>query len=370
LKTFIYSFILTLIVISCGKKDNLDGIASGDTPQETDLYFPPTDGNEWATLSAKELSWNLTAIEELYQYLETNNTRAFIVLKDGKIVIEEYWGMTVTGTRAFDEDALWYWASAGKTITATLVGIAQQEGDLNINDKTSDYLGSGWTNMSASQENMITIKDQLTMTTGLDYVVSNIHCTDPICLNYKADPGTQWFYHNAPYTLLDQVVENATSVPYDKYTNNKLESITGMDGHWVVSGYNNTYWSTARDMARFGLLMLNKGKWKTTAILENEEFYDQMISTSQNLNPSYGYLWWLNGKESIILPSLPNSFNMPLSDAAPDDLVAGMGKNGQFIEIIPSQNLVVVRMGEAPDESLVPVVFHNEMWEMISAIFD
>ena len=107
-----------------------------------------------------------------------------------------------------------------------------------------------------------------------------------------------------------------------------------------------------------------------TEILTNETYYNQMVSTSQELNPSYGYLWWLNGKNSVILPSLPNSFNIPLSENAPADLFAGLGKNGQFVEVIPSQNLVVIRMGEAPDNSLVPTVFHDEMWEKINRVID
>jgi CubicO group peptidase (beta-lactamase class C family) len=123
-------------------------------------------------------------------------------------------------------------------------------------------------------------------------------------------------------------------------------------------------------MARFGLLVLNKGKWNQTKVLSDENYYRQMVNTSQNLNRSYGYLWWLNGKESIIFPSLPNSFNTSLSENAPNDLFAGMGKNGQFVEIIPSKNFVVIRMGEAPDGSLVPISFHNEMWEKIKLVIN
>ena len=143
-----------------------------------------------------------------------------------------------------------------------------------------------------------------------------------------------------------------------------------MRGQLVSQGYNNVYWSTARDMARFGLLVLNKGKWNQTNVLSDENYYSQMVNTSQNLNPSYGYLWWLNGKESIIFPSLPNSFNTSLSENAPNDLFAGMGKNGQFVEIIPSKNFVVIRMGEAPDGSLVPISFHNEMWGKIKLVIN
>lgn len=73
-----------------------------------------------------------------------------------------------------------------------------------------------------------------------------------------------------------------------------------MDGRWVPLGYNNVYWSTARDMARFGLLTLNKGIWEANQAVYTEGYYEQMVNSAQELNPSYGYLWWLNGKSKII----------------------------------------------------------------------
>ena len=241
---------------------------------------------------------------------------------------------------------------------------------MNINNKTSDYLGEGWTSLAFDKEKLITVKNQLSMTTGLDYQIADLDCTNSSCLTYKKDADKQWFYHNAPYTLLKNVVENATGVDYNDFTNQKLESIIGMNGQWINQEYNNVYWSTARDMARFGLLILNKGKWNNTPIITDENYFKQMTSSSQELNPSYGFLWWLNGKKSIIFPSIPTSFNTSLSNAAPDDLFAGLGKNGQFVEVIPSKNMVLVRMGESPEGALLPITFHNEMWEKINSIFE
>ena len=87
--------------------------------QET--YFPPLLGDQWETISPTTLKWNLNAIDELYDYLEGTNSKAFILLKDGRIVFEKYFG-------SFTADSAWYWASAGKTLTSFMVGIAQQEG--------------------------------------------------------------------------------------------------------------------------------------------------------------------------------------------------------------------------------------------------
>ena len=363
-----YAILMVLVFFALGCDKDDDSIIN--PPVESTLYFPPLNSDEWESKSPSELGWNISELGGLLTYLENNNTRAFIVLKDGKIVIEEYFGNNILDTSPFDRNTKWYWASAGKTLTATLVGIAQQEGLLNIHNATSTYLGNGWTSLTSDKEDMITVKNQLTMTTGLEYNVSDLDCTLPSCLTYRTDAGQQWFYHNAPYTLLEKVVENATGIDYNDYTNQKVESVIGMNGQWISQGYNNMYWSTAIDMARFGLLILNKGKWSNIDVLSDTEYYEQMVNTTQSLNPSYGYLWWLNGKESIIIPSLPNSFNVSLSDNAPIDLFAGMGKNGQFVEVIPSKNLVVIRMGEAPDGLLVPITFHNEMWEKINLVIN
>jgi CubicO group peptidase (beta-lactamase class C family) len=359
------ALLLLVIYASCSNDDN-----QVNESLTQDMYFPPIAENSWESISAESLNWNTDNIPDLLDYLEANNTRAFIVLKNGRIVIEEYWGNNILGTAPFDKDTNWYWASAGKTITATLTGIAQEEGFLNINDKTSDYLGQGWTSLSPQKEDLITIKNQLNMTTGLDYQVSDLNCTLPSCLNYKADAGSQWFYHNAPYTLISEVISQATQMDYNEYTDEKLENKIGMNGQWIPNNFNNVYWSTPRDMARFGLLMLNKGLWNETPVLADENYYNDMVNSSQNLNPSYGYLWWLNGKDSLIFPGIDIPFNLSLANNAPNDLVAGMGKNGQFVELIPEENIVVIRMGEAPNEALVPIEFHNEMWARISEIIE
>jgi CubicO group peptidase (beta-lactamase class C family) len=353
--------LLFLLVVSACKK----------TPDITEaLYFPPIGSQTWETVSPATLGWNTSALTDLNTFLSQKNTRAFIILVNGKIAVEQYYGMELTGSKAFGGSSLWYWASAGKSLTSFLAGIAQQESLIDIENKTSDYIGKGWTSMPAAREDLIRVKHQLTMTTGLDYNVADVDCTDPSCLVYKADAGTQWYYHNAPYTLLESVISSAYKGTYNSYTDSRVESRTGMSGTWIKSGYNNVYYSTARDAARFGLLILNRGSWGSDKIMTDQTYYNSMVSSSQNLNPSYGYLFWLNGKSSIIYPGLPTSFSIPLSTDAPADMFAAMGKNGQFIDVIPLLNMVVVRMGEAPDASQVPIVFHNEMWQKIKVVIN
>ncbi len=342
-------FLFALILFSISTKSNAQT-----------LYFPPLTGNTWDTLSPISLGWCPDKIDTLLDYLEDKNSKAFILLKDGKIVIEKYYG-------TFMRDSLWYWASAGKTLTAFMVGIAQQENYLSISDTTSQYLGQGWTNCSPSEEEKITIRHQLTMTSGLDDG-GDPYCTIDTCLNYLADPGNRWAYHNAPYTLLDGVIENATGQTLNVYTNQKLKIPTGIDGAFIASGFNNVYISKPRGMARFGLLILNKGNWDGNQILTDTNYFSQMVNTSQSLNNSYGYLWWLNGKSNYMLPGLQFVFNGSMNPSAPNDMIAALGKNGQFINVVPSQNLVYIRMGNAPDGGEVPAAINDTIWQKLNDV--
>jgi len=328
------------------------------------LYYPPIDTSEnWETLNPETLGWCSDRINSLYTFLEQENTKGFIVLKDGKIVLEKYFG-------TFNAQSQWYWASAGKTVTSFLVGKAQEENYLKISDKTSKYLGEGWTNCSLTQENNITIENQLTMTTGLDDGVTDNHCTLNTCLNFLAPSGTRWAYHNAPYTLLEGVLENATSQPINTYTQLKLKNPTGMNGSWVTIDYDNVFFSTVRSMARFGLLIQGKGIWNGTKVINDTSYFNQMISTSQSINNSYGYLWWLNGKSSFMVPTSQFVFSGSYAPDAPADMFAGIGKNSQIVSISPSQGLVIIRMGDVPSSSAteVPFLFCNQIWQKINEL--
>lgn len=326
------------------------------------LYFPPKTGNTWDTLSPARLGWCNDSLESLHRFLEAKNTKGFMVLKDGKIVVERYYG-------TFTRDSLWYWASAGKTLTAFLTGIAQEEGKLKISDTSAKYLGNGWSSLTRTQEAAITVRHHLTMSTGLDDGVSDVDCTLPSCLTYKAAPGTRWAYHNAPYTLMEKIVENAVGVSYNQYTTSRLKTPTGMNGQWLKIGYNNVYFSNLRSMARFGLLVLNNGVWSTDTLLRDRNYFRDMVNTSQNINLSYGYLWWLNGKASHMLPTVQFVFNGSMAPGAPNDMIAALGKNDQKVYVIPSQRMVVVRMGNAAGNvQLAASSFDNELWTRMARL--
>ncbi|WP_297335276.1 serine hydrolase domain-containing protein [Algoriphagus sp.] len=334
---------------------------------KTDLYFPPNSSSEWEKMSLTEAGFDQENSGEFLDWLSTTNTRSFIVIKDGKLVIEEYWGNKLTGMGAMDQESFWYWASAGKTITAAMIGIAEQEKILKLNHSSQKYLGKGWTAMTHSQERKIKIIHHLSMTTGLDDQVANPTSTVSEDLRFKAKPGIRWSYHNAPYIILDRVLESASEMSFADYFKSKIGDPLGMQGFWQKNGRNTVFYSTPRSMARFGLFLLAKGNWNGVQI-GSADFFNSMIEPSQNLNPSYGYLTWLNGQNSYLLPGLQRAFEGSLVPSAPSDMYQAMGLNGQFLMVIPSKNMVIIRMGSSPNSSEIPFTLIREIWDRMAPL--
>lgn len=314
--------------------------------QQSDYYFP--SDNEWATLEAEDLGWCTDSIEALLTELEEYQSKAFILLKDGKIVIESYFDN-------FTADDSWLWFSAGKSLTAFLVGLAQEEAFLNIEESSNSYLGTGWSNMEADQEDAVTVFHHLSMSTGLDYTVDDPFCTDTPCLSFLNPPGSHWYYHNAPYSLLRKVLENATGQNINNYTFRHMHQKIGMDGLWVRSGFNNFFTSTPRSMARFGLLMLAGGNWDGDSIMRDSDYFELMTRPSTEQNPSYGLLWWLNGQEKHKVPGTDEEFEGSINPDGADEMYCAIGAGGQILCVDPSQDIVFVRMGLSSNSELVPV---------------
>ena len=350
--------LLILTLSSCSSDSN-----GNPNPNNEQMYFPPIDGSStWETKTISSLGWNQTAVQPLLDYLQLKNTKSFIILINGRIVMENYFN-------GHSSTSNWYWASAGKTLTTCLSGIAEQEGTININNKVSDYLGNGWTSIPIAKENLITCKNLLSMNSGLDDTLGD--GVSPSNLQYIADAGTRWAYHNV-YVKMQDVVAQASGQTWNNYFNLKLRDKIRMNGVWLPSGTAgdlSVYWSTTRSMARFGLLNLNKGKWENTQIL-NENFFNQATNTSQNINLAYGYLWWLNGKTTYHLPQTQFQFNGSLITNGPIDMFMALGKDDQKIYVVPSKKMVVIRMGNAADAvSFGLSNFDNELWSKINALY-
>ena len=359
MKNSIYFVVLFYIFSSCSTSNES---TSAVIPVANEaMYFPPNDGSTtWDTKSISSLGWNQSAVQPLLDYISLKNSKSFIILVNGRIVIENYFN-------GHNSTLPWYWASAGKTLTATVTGIAQQEGLININNKVSDYIGLGWTSIPVSKENLITCKNLLCMNSGLNDALGDD--VSPANLQYVADAGSRWAYHNV-YVKLQDVIAQASGQTWSNYFNTKLRDKLGMTGTWNPNGGLSVFYSNTRSMARFGLMALNNGNWNGTQIV-NQTYFNQAINSSQAINLSYGYLWWLNGKSSYHMPQSQLQLAGSIIPNGPSDMFMALGKNDQKIYVVPSKKMVVIRMGDAADNvNLALSDFDNVLWQKINAVIN
>ena len=302
----------------------------------------------------------------------TTHASGVVLLHRGKILAEQYWPLDAAAragakarnygvlVRGYDaaghviEDV----ASVQKSISAVLVGIAQHKGLLRLEDPVQKHLGAGWSKASPEQEKAITVRHLLTMTSGLK---------DD--LTFEAAAGTRWRYNSAAYAHTVKVVAAAARKAPNDLTREWLTGRIGMaDSKWVerpaqgretvVNGMG--FATTARDLARFGLLILAEGRFNGETVIADRDYLHAALRPSQKLNPSYGYLWWLNGQSEVARGG-GERIKGPLIPTAPPDLVAALGAVDRKLYVVPSLELVVTRLGSATGPS-----FQNEFWRLLT----
>jgi CubicO group peptidase (beta-lactamase class C family) len=329
------------------------------TARADDLYFPPAEG-EWETVAPADVGWDQAAIQNALDFAGAQNSTGVVILHRGRIMAEQFWELTGPGSEKFNQrlvgrDAAGHGiedvASAQKSITSFLVGVAREKGLLKIDDPVSKYLGEGWSRATPEQERAITIRHLITMTSGLTERGG-----------YEAEPGTKWLYNTAVYSRTMKVLTAASGMDLQELTAAWLTRRIGMtDSRWAERGGAaravNAYGfaTTARDLARFGLLMLARGKWGDQVILGDGEYLKASTTTSQDMNPYYGYLWWVSRNAHA-----PDRAPQPA--AAPADMYAAKGALTRRCYVVPSLELVVTRLGDQP---LAGRMFDRRFWGLL-----
>lgn len=330
-----------------------------------ELYFPPNAGN-WQKADPAAHGWNTGLLSAALDIAGQRNSSGVVILFNGRILAERYWeGPDSAVYKRFlqGEDAVGHAiedvASAQKSVVAVLTGMAQERGYLDIDDPVSDYLGTGWSQATPAQEQAITIRHLLSMTSGLG--------TD---FAFVASAGSRWLYNTPVYHSTMRVLVAATGLDRNELTVGWISEPLGM----VNTSWTSRPWAdaaiavglstTARDLARFGLMIQAGGRWGDAQIIADQSFLTDMLSPSQSLNPAYGYLWWLNGQDFILGtgPAARRSDGAMIS-AAPADLVAMQGAGDRKLYLVPSMGLVISRLGytggEAGDS------FNDAFWEAL-----
>ncbi|WP_238435801.1 MULTISPECIES: serine hydrolase [unclassified Frankia] len=343
--------------------------ASGTPASGTPGQPPHQPGAGWETADPASVGLDPSVLADLAKTAETGKSNCLLVVRGGKIAGEWYF----RGTNANTEQDVF---SATKSVTSTLTGIAQDDGDLKITQPASTWIPAWRGTPSAA----VTVRDLLSNDSGrqwsidLDYdklIKARDKTAFAVGLGQAQAPGQVWAYNNSAIQTLDQVLQGATGQDPAAFAQQRLFAPLGMT-HTSMShdGAGNTEMftgvhSTCRDLARFGQLALDHGTWHGRQIVSTDWLRAATGTSSTQLNAAYGYLWWLNHQGLVGNPLVATDLSQVgnqtskqgrLVAGAPDDMFWAIGLGNQVVQVDPATDTVVVRLG-TPDAIPKPPTF-------------
>lgn len=318
----------------------------GPTIYDLDVFYNDTINNDPEHASSWELSsfYNKQSIsKEHREYLEDLKTSAFIVIHQDSVLYEEYWDQHDTNTVSNS-------FSMAKSVVSLLIGIAIEEGKiLSLDDPVGNYL----TEFNTGEKKKITIRHLLEMASGLDWEESGKNPLSDNAESYYGwdlyghvtsqkvidEPGKTFKYQSGNSQLLGFIIKAATGKSVSEYAEEKLWTKIGMehDGYWSLDdkgGDEKAFcciYSTARDFAKLGKLLLDTGKYEGQSVIPRS-YFDEMLEPADILekdgrtNKRYGLHFWIYKGMS-------------------DPVYYYRGIHGQYIIAIPDQDLLIVRIG-------------------------
>jgi len=303
---------------------------------------------------------------------------ALLILKDGKIVIENYLHGSNPQTRFMS-------FSIGKSFTSTMVGMAIEDGCIDsVDEPLTRYLPA----LIGSAYDGVSIKDALQMSSGVEWDESSYDFADmskPLNYNWEYsmvrqqyrfveganslprihEPGTHYNYNTMESSLLGWLVENATRRQLATYMEERLWHPAGMefDAGWLLDGpeaigremAGGLLVASLRDFGRLGLLMMNKGKVGGRQIISADWVRDATTADRdaiaygnlyENYPLGYGYHWWL----------------------LPGGRYEGQGIFGQLLYVAPDAGVVIVKLSAWPDPWVDDMEF--ESYAFFEAVID
>lgn len=305
-----------------------------------------------------EIFGQLADTDDWERFLEENDTQAFIVIQDGKILYENYFNDT-------QRDSIVTSFSVAKSFTSALIGIAIDEGFIeSVDDAVTMYLPE-----LAGRDprfNEITIHHLLLMASGLEYVEFRplLFNSDDILTSYYPDqrkislenthiidpPGEYFRYNKYHPQLLGMILERATGMTVTNYLQTRIWDKLGMefDGSWSLDSRASDFEkmetgvnARAIDFAKFGVLFLNDGNWQGNQVIsktwvdestqpgfqqDDTEYYPEWFASLPG-QAYYKYMWWGMDRQG-------DSYDF-----------SAEGNKGQYIYVSPQKNLVIVRNG-------------------------
>ena len=294
-----------------------------------------TDDDLWLVSAMSEQGIDSAAVAAGLSRLAESPTRlSLILMRNGYIVYEQYFN----GSQAADSNNI---ASVSKSILSALVGIAFDQGYFQtVDDRVADYLPDYFVDADDPRLLDLRLRHLLTMTHGLDWKENASERALTGSANWVADilslptinePGARFHYSTGASQLMSAILTEATGMSACEFAHRYLFEPLGIEAEfWGVDpqGYSTGGHSvsmTAREMARFGQLFLQEGRWQGEQVVPG---WWVVASTSPQVDigndyAGYGYYWWLNR-------------------IAGYDIYSALGAAGQILHVIPGLQLVMV----------------------------
>ncbi len=295
-------------------------------------------------------------------YGEGSLTSAVVVVKNGEIIAERY----MDGHDRNTAQRTW---SVAKSVAASVIGAAVKDGLIAVDDPAPvpDWRGE------LDPRKAITLENLLHMSSGLYsreagnrtddiYFGGSTVAQEAVPMQLEAEPGARWKYANNDTMLAMRSLRAAMDddAAYRAYPFEALLWKIGMTHTTPETDWNGDFimssqvWTTARDLARLGLLYLNDGMWDGERILA--EGWTDYVAAPAPAQPDgdygYGAQWWLAG--GVV--------------GLPEDAFMARGNRGQYVTVIPSEDLVIVRRGYdgRPGEYFDPGQFSADVVEALN----
>ena len=310
-----------------------------------ETHFP---GEAWTSVEPARALWDEDKLAEAVSIARAAHTTALVLCYQGRLLFEGYWSvhppelepvtranyaktrLSVLPSGEPLEDV----TSIEKSVAALLLAHAVELGLVDYDDPVRRHLGPGWSRASAATESAITLRHILAMTSGL---VDDFEERWP--------PGTHWRYAPSNSYWLLPVLEAATERSREELLSEWLAEPIGLaNTRWTEhEGVSSTgLATTARDLARIGILVTNGGRWGDRQVL-GEEALAELLTASQDLNPGYGLSWWLN-RPGALRHEKELQGQRPLPDG-PADLVMALGLMDKQLSVSADEQIVMVRLG-------------------------
>ncbi len=294
-------------------------------------------GEEWVRLTgaeAKEAGWSRKKLKAAREFAATLDTEAVMIVTGGGIL--DAWGAT---------DEKFNVHSIRKSFLSALYGIQVAKGNIDLTATLLDLRINDNEPRLTEVEREATVLQLLQSRSGIYhpalYETAAMKAQRP--LRHSHAPGTFWYYNNWDFNALGTIYEKAAGRGIHEEFQQRIADPIGMqdyvaeeDGQYITGpdSIHRAYpfRMTARDMARFGVLFLNEGKWEDRQIVPRKWVRDSVTSwSSARSSGGYGYLWW-TAKEGLHFPGV----------TLPDGSYSARGAGGHFILVVPELDLVVV----------------------------